>query len=39
MFDVIRYKINLNALSLKKLNENNKFVFNNVVANNEFKNS
>ncbi len=39
MFDVIRYKTNFNALSLKKLNENNKFVFNNVVANNKFKNS
>jgi len=39
MFDVIHYKTNFNTLSLKKLNENNKFVFNNVVTNNRFKNS
>ncbi len=39
MFDVIRYKTNLDALSLKKLDENDKFVFDNVVANNKFKSS
>ncbi len=33
MFDVMRYKTNLNAFSLEKLDKNNKFVFNNVVAN------
>ncbi len=39
MFDVIRYKTNLNVLSLKKLNENDKFIFNNIVVNDELKNS
>ena len=34
----MRYKANFNVLSLKKLNKNNKFVFNNVIANNKFKN-
>jgi hypothetical protein len=39
MFDVIRYRANLDAFSLKELDKNNKFIFNNVVANNELKNS
>ncbi len=38
MFNVIRYKANLNAFSLKKLDENNKFVSNNVIANDKSKN-
>jgi len=38
MFDIMRYKANLNVLSLKKLNKNDKFVSNNVIANNKFKN-
>jgi len=33
MFDVMRYKTNLNAFSLKKLDKNNKCVFNNVITN------
>ena len=37
MFDIIYYKANLNTFSLKKLNKNNKFVFNNIVTNNKFK--
>ncbi len=39
MFDVIRYKANLDAFSLKKLDKNNKFVFDNVVKNDKFKSS
>jgi len=39
MFDVMRYKTNLNAFSLKKLDKNNKFVFNNVVTNKLILNS
>ncbi len=35
----MRYEANLNALSLKKLNNNNKLVFNNAIANDKFKNS
>jgi hypothetical protein len=35
----MRYRANLNAFSLKKLDKNDKFMFNNVVANNKFKNS
>ncbi len=35
----MRYKANLDALYLKKLNSNNKFVFNNAIANDKFKNS
>jgi len=35
----MRYKTNLNALSLKKLDKNNKFVFNNTIANNKLKSS
>ncbi len=35
----MRYRANLNALSLKKLNENDKFIFNDIVANNKFKSS
>jgi len=38
MFDVMRYKANLNTLSLKKLDENEKFIFDDVVVNNKFKN-
>jgi len=38
MFDVIRYKANLNTFFLKKLNKNNKFVFKNVIVDNKFKN-
>jgi len=34
----MRYRINLDTVSLKKLNKNNKFVFNNITANNKFKN-
>jgi len=34
----MRYKANLNALFLKKLDKNNKFVSNNIIANNKFKN-
>jgi len=39
MFDVMRHKANLDALSLKKLNENDKFVFNNTIVDDKFKNS
>ena len=39
MFDVMRYRTNFDVLSLKKLDENDKFVFNNVVANDKFKSS
>ncbi len=35
----MRYKTNLNALSLKKLNKNNEFVSNNTIANDESKSS
>ena len=35
----MRYKVNFDALSLKKLYENDKFMFNDIVANNEFKSS
>jgi len=38
MLDIIRYRANLNALFLKKLNKNNKFMFDNIVANNKSKN-
>jgi hypothetical protein len=38
MFDIMRYKANLNTFSLKKLNENDKFVFNNIIVNNKLKN-
>jgi len=34
----MRYKANLNTFSLKKLNENDKFVFNNIIVNNKLKN-
>jgi len=34
----MRYRINLDTFSLKKLNKNNNFVFNNIIANNKFKN-
>ncbi len=37
MFDVMRYRVNLNTLSLKKLNENDKFVFDNIVTNDKSK--
>jgi len=37
MLDVMRYRANLDALSLKELNENNKFLFNNAIANDKFK--
>ena len=33
------YKTNFDTLSLKKLDKNDKFVFNNIIANNKFKNS
>ncbi len=39
MFDVMRYRTNLDALSLKKLNENDEFVSNDIVTNDELKNS
>jgi len=38
MFDIICYRANFNALSLKKLNKNNKFVFNDIITNNKLKN-
>ncbi len=34
----MHYKANLDAFSLKKLNENDKFVSNDIVANDKFKN-
>jgi len=34
----MRHKANFDVLFLKKLNKNNKFVFNDVVANDELKN-
>ncbi len=39
MFDVMRYRANFNAFFLKKLNKNDKFVFNDIVANDKLKNS
>ncbi len=39
MFNVMRHKANLDAFSLKKLNENDEFMFNDIVANDKFKNS
>ncbi len=33
----MRYRTNLDTISLKKLDKNNKFVFNNIVANNKLK--
>jgi len=39
MFDVMRHKANLDAFSLKKLNENDEFIFDNIVAKNKLKNS
>ncbi len=39
MLDIMRHKANLDAFSLKKLDENNKFVFNNIVVNDKFKSS
>jgi len=33
------YRVNLDAFSLKKLDENDEFMFNDVVVDNEFKNS
>ena len=38
MFDVMRYKTNFNTFFLKKLNKSNKFVSNDIVANNKFEN-
>jgi len=35
----MRHKANLDAFSLKKLNENDEFMFNDIVANDKFKNS
>jgi hypothetical protein len=35
----MRYRTNFDALSLKKLDKNNKFIFNNIVVDNKFKNS
>jgi hypothetical protein len=32
MLDVMRYRANLDALSLKKLNKNEEFKFNSIVA-------
>ncbi len=35
----MRHKANLNAFSLKKLDENDKFVFDDAIANDKFKSS
>jgi len=35
----MRYRTNLNTLSLKKLDENDKFVFNNTIVDDKFTNS
>ena len=32
MLDKMRYRTNLETLSLKKLNKNNKYVFNNTIV-------
>ena len=32
MLDIICYKTNLDTLFLKKLDKNNKFVFNNIIV-------
>jgi hypothetical protein len=37
MFDIIYYKANLNTFFLKKLDKNNKFVFNSIIVNNKLK--
>ncbi len=38
MFNVMCYRANFDAFSLKKLDENDKFVFDNIVVNDKLKN-
>ncbi len=37
MFDIVPYKANLDTFSSKKLNKNDKFVFDNIIVNDKLK--